>query len=460
LPQAATVQFTNVTTQGSTTMTVAAQPASCQILDPTTLPAGSTLINNSTHVPFHGILPDVGSRTFACGTGAPLYYNIATTAVASGSANVCVNYSGTSFHKTDRVRLVEVTGASAQDITLASGFSATTICGQLPSFSSSSGTVTLAVVEPSNAMPDLTLATATSTTSSVGRGAAGNAVVLSAAGTFDNDGPDKCVTGLCSDNLTYRWVSTGFLNVQNNTVSGQTVTVPVSGTGNVDILLIATDPYGDSETRKFTLTFTGTSGSGSGSGSGGFVTAATVNKGQAASFTTALDNPNSGAVTLFVSNAATLANSQIVCTISPSTLPANSAGQSVTVLCSTQGQIFAKMDAPPRGMGKDEVPMLAGMVGITALPLMGMLLMPGKSRRKKLLKMWAAIGLVLMFTMFQAACGGGSSSFGGAPTLKNAGTTPGTYQVDIASNPAGVTGSSAVTTGTVAGSTTFTLTVQ
>ena len=459
LPQAATVQFTNVTTQGSTTMTVAAQPASCQILDSTSLPAGSTLINNSTHVPFHGILPYTGSRTYACGSGAPLFYNISTTATASGTANVCVNYSGTTFHKADRVRLVEVSGAAAQDITIASGFSATSICGQLPSFSSASGTVTVAVMEPSNAMPDLTAATATPNNTAAARGAAGNAVDLSAAGTFDNDGPDKCVTGTCSDTLTYRWFSTGFLG--SSTVLGKTVTVPVSATGTVNILLTATDPYGDSETRLFTLTFTGTLGSGSSGSSGGFVTSASVNKGQAASFTTALDNPTGGAVTLFVSNAATLANSQIVCTISPNTLPAGSTGTAVTVLCSTQGQIFAKMDTPQRGMGKDEVPMLAGMVGITALPLMGMLLMPGKSRRKKLLKMWAAIGLVLMFTMFQAACGGGgASSFGGAPTLKNAGTPAGTYQVVIASNPAGVTGSSAVTTGTVAGSTTFTLTVQ
>jgi hypothetical protein len=229
--------------------------------------------------------------------------------------------------------------------------------------------------------------------------------------------------------------------------------------------LIATDPYGDSETRTFTLSFSGGTGGGGGGGGGnGFIISATVNKGQAGSFTTSLDNPGgsvSGPIT--ISNAAALAASQIVCSVSPSTLPAASTATTVTVLCSTQGQIFGKLTPPTTG-NEGDTPMLAGMIGITALPLIGMLLMPGKSRRRRLLKMWAAVGLVMLFAMFQVACGGGgASSFGGAPTLKNAGTPSGTYQVILTPLPAGVVASqvpNATGTGTVAATTTFTLTVQ
>src|SRR5207248_2590589 len=53
-PQAATVQFSNVTTQGSTTMVVSAQPGACQVIDNPVLPALTAFVNNSTHVPFHG----------------------------------------------------------------------------------------------------------------------------------------------------------------------------------------------------------------------------------------------------------------------------------------------------------------------------------------------------------------------------------------------------------------------
>jgi hypothetical protein len=109
------------------------------------------------------------------------------------------------------------------------------------------------------------------------------------------------------------------------------------------------------------------------------------------------------------------------------------------------------------------------MIGIAGLPLLGMLMMPGKSRRRRLLKMWAAVGLIMLFAMFQVACGGGgSSAFGGAPVLKNAGTAPGTYQVvlGLTDGTTVATGSGAVTPNPVTGlpvtatTVTFTLTVQ
>jgi hypothetical protein len=165
-----------------------------------------------------------------------------------------------------------------------------------------------------------------------------------------------------------------------------------------------------------------------------------------------------------VANAAALAANQISCSVSPNTLPGGSVSTTVTVLCSTQGQVFGKLTAPKVGPDKDDMPLLAGMVGITGLPLLGMLLVPGKSRRRKLMKMWATIGLIMLFTMFQAACGGGGSSgFGGAPALQNAGTPTGTYQVILTPLPAGVTPTlvpDATGTTLVPATTTFTLTVQ
>ena len=80
------------------------------------------------------------------------------------------------------------------------------------------------------------------------------------------------------------------------------------------------------------------------------------------------------------------------------------------------------------------------------------------------------VGLILLFSMFSVACGGGgASSFGGAPTLTNAGTASGTYQVvlgvtsgnTVNTLPSGsVQGSTAAETGSTAAPTTFTVTVQ
>src|SRR5207302_4667978 len=72
------------------------------------------------------------------------------------------------------------------------------------------------------------------------------------------------------------------------------------------------------------------------------------------------------------------------------------------------------------------------VVGFSSLPLVGLLLLPGKSRRKKMLRVWAMFGLLLLMVAFQASCGGGGgSSFGGAPVLQNAGTPAGTYTVTV-----------------------------
>jgi hypothetical protein len=46
------------------------------------------------------------------------------------------------------------------------------------------------------------------------------------------------------------------------------------------------------------------------------------------------------------------------------------------------------------------------------------------------------IGLVLVMTLFMAACGGGGGGFGGAPQQQSAGTPAGTYTVTVTANPA------------------------
>jgi hypothetical protein len=322
------------------------------------------------------------------------------------------------------------------------------------------------IFEPSNAMPDLTSASIT-VIPSASRGGAGNAVQLDALTTFDIDINDKCNGGAatCSDTLVYTWNSPGF----TRTVVGAhpTAPEPISGTGTVTVTLTASDPYGASEVRVFNVAVTATGGGGGGSTSGGgVVSTATVGKGQAGSFVTILDN-SGAAVNVTIANATTLATSQITCSVSPS-LPGASADNKVTILCSTQGQVFARLNPPSASPDGGGAPMLAGMIGITALPLMGMLFMPGKSRRRRLLKMWAAVGLVMLFAMFQVACGGGgASSFGGAPTLTNAGTPAGNYQVVLSSSTstpatAGVTGSMPNATNGLSAQapTTFTLTVQ
>jgi hypothetical protein len=81
---------------------------------------------------------------------------------------------------------------------------------------------------------------------------------------------------------------------------------------------------------------------------------------------------------------------------------------------------------------------LASVAGLSSLPLVGLLLLPGRTRRKKYLKLWAIFGLLLLMVVFQVSCGGGakgSSSFGGAPVLQNAGTPSGTYTVSVAPAP-------------------------
>src|SRR4029077_18964422 len=92
---------------------------------------------------------------------------------------------------------------------------------------------------------------------------------------------------------------------------------------------------------------------------------------------------------------------QIVCSANPSTLPGSGTAANVTVIGNTEGQICA-MSGPPHS-GPNGSPMLASVVGFSALPLIGMLLLPGRKRRVRTLKICSSICLLLLLSTFQVA---------------------------------------------------------
>jgi hypothetical protein len=248
--------------------------------------------------------------------------------------------------------------------------------------------------------------------------------------------PSTSSANLCSDVLTFTWTgqftdgtTQTFSCPAPYTVACQTRDVSVSTTSQT-LTLVVRDQTGDPVTGVFSTTVSlSATNTGGGSGSN----SVTVNKGQTASFSNVLTVSNNGAasVTLGFTGTPSLTTNQITCTASPATLAAGVQNQVVNLLCSTQGQVFA-MSAPQRNTGRGEAPILASMVGLSSLPLVGMLLLPGKSRRKRMLKIWAIFGLLLLMVAFQASCGGGGgSSFGGAPVLQNAGTPAGTYLLTV-----------------------------
>ncbi|MCU1285960.1 MAG: Cell surface protein [Acidobacteriales bacterium] len=414
--QSATITFNAVTVKGGSSLVLS--PASCVVT------AGSV---------YAGTIP-LGYRagTFACGIGAPAatFYDVSTTAQTTGAAKVCVNVNGDTFRKIERVRMIQIfANGSTADITASSA--APNVCGNLPALTKASGTLRVAVMEPSNAAPTAA-GTGTVTTNGVGLGG-GLVVNLDASLSTDGDGPDTCNigTGACSDTLSYSWSSSAFVN---SPVLGKTAVVAITATGSFTVTLTVTDQLGASSTFPITLSATATGGGGGTTTFTPFVSNSNVGKGQSASFGIPIIAPGGGVVT--VTGSPSLTTAQITCSISPAVLSPSATAQTVTILCSTQGQIFGKL-APPN-FGGEGSPVLAGILGIASLPLLGMLLVPGKSRRRKLMRMWGIFGLMLLMVVFQAACGGGGSGFGGAPKLLNAGTPAGTYTLTLGL-PAGAT---------------------
>jgi uncharacterized repeat protein (TIGR01451 family) len=424
--------FPNVTISGSSFVTVTSTPANGSL--------ASTLVPTTT------------------------YYNLASAAVSTTPLKICVNYTGTSFLNSERVRLYSVNTGS--DITSSLDQVANIVCGNfnnnLTTSLTGSTANSFAVSEPKNTPPQLKpgqtiLASASPSQQSSGKGVTGTSVTLS-SNIIDNDIGQGCFTpkgstaangaaNSCSDVLTFTWTG----QFVDGTVKVFTCTSPYTAAGscktpdgsvlngeNLDVSVTTTaqtlhltvsDQTNDPATGVLgpiavPLSQTGTSTAGTAT--------VTVNKGQTGTFNVlTVDYTGTTPLNLSFTGAPSLSASQITCSASPATLSGPVTGQSVTVLCSTQGQVFA-MSAPPRNMNRGDAPMVATMVGFSGLPLVGLLLLPGKSRRKKMLKIWAMFGLLLLMVAFQASCGGGGGgSFGGAPVLQNAGTPAGTYTVTV-----------------------------
>jgi hypothetical protein len=209
--------------------------------------------------------------------------------------------------------------------------------------------------------------------------------------------------------------------------------------GQQNITLQITDPYGS--TSSLASTQVNSTGGGGGSTSG----AVTINAGQSATY--ALNATGGGGTTTISVISISPATNTITCSVTPNTI-SGTGTLTVSVGCSTQAPMFANAD-PVAPSTSEETPMLAGAIGITALPLLGMLLLPGRSRRQKRMKIFAILGLMMLVTLFTGACGGGGkgSNFGGSATLQSSGTPKGTYTVTLgASNGAPVAAFGGATT--------------
>lgn len=403
-----------------------------------------------------------GGNTTADPTGVPVTppggykppyvsFDMATTAAYTGAPNTaCFNVTGT-FNKPERTRLFAYVGGNPVDITIASGFTigagGGTVCGNLNLLVPAMGStpVTFIVTEPINTAPIVDAVGSQS--QGTGKGLTGTGVTLTAnrPGTTDDNFP--CVSGgianaTCTDLTTALVTWTGqFTDANQKQVqcvggAGDPTTVPPQVTYPACLTLEASVPFGQ---QTVTVTITDSQGQFNNPAAqvmltlaGGAATGATsvtLNAGQAATFGLSFTNPPGPQVTL--SAVVTPATNTITCTVNPTVVAGGITNNSISLLCSTQGPIFAKAEPILPG-DSNEAPIVAGLLGITALPLVGLVLLPGRSRRAKRMKVLAIIGLVLLMTLALSACGGGGgSSFGGSTKLQSAGTPKGTYTVNV-----------------------------
>ena len=76
------------------------------------------------------------------------------------------------------------------------------------------------------------------------------------------------------------------------------------------------------------------------------------------------------------------------------------------------------------------MPVFAAVLALTGLPCLGLLFIPGNTRRRKMVKIAAIFGLLFVVAAIGISCGG-SGGFSGAPTQTNAGTPAGTYSITV-----------------------------
>jgi uncharacterized repeat protein (TIGR01451 family) len=375
-------------------------------------------------------------------------FDLATTAPHSGNpTTVCFNVSG-SFTKPERTRVFAYVSGSPVDITFVGvgapftmGPAGGTVCGNINIIGAFNSTpVTFVVTEPQNSVP--TALASGSQSQGTGKGLTGTGITLSAVGSVDDS--NLCVQGVnasatCNDlsNALLTWngqfTDANQKQVQCVPGAGNAAAVPPQVTYPACLQLSASVPFG-SQTITLTITdaygLTSAAATATLSLAGGAQTGnttVTLNPGQSATFGLSYA---AGASAVNLVAVLSPANSSITCTVNPASIPAGVTNNSVSLLCSTQGAVFAKNE--PVFPTDNSSPMLASAIGITALPLVGMVLLPTRRRRGKGMKVLAILGLILLMTLFMSACGGGGgSSFGGSAKLQSAGTAKGTYTVTV-----------------------------
>jgi uncharacterized repeat protein (TIGR01451 family) len=428
----------NITVNPANSTTGVANPNIVITFPTVNSPGGNTSADPSSFVPASPSLykPAVVS------------FDLATTAIHGGApTTVCFNVSG-SFTKPERTRVFAYVSGNPVDITFVGvgapftmGPSGGTVCGNINIIGAFNSTpVTFIVTEPTNSVPTASAAGVQS--QGTGKGLTGTGITLNAIGSVDDS--NLCVQGAnagatCNDlsNALLTWngqfTDANQKQVQCVPGAGNAAAVPPQVTYPACLQLSASVPFG-SQTISLTITdaygLTSAAATATLSLAGGAQTGnttVTLNAGQSATF--GLSYAAGGSTVTLVATVAP-ATPMITCSVNPSTIPAGVTNNSVSLLCSTQGPVFAK--AEPVFPTDRSSPMLASAIGITALPLFGVLLLPNRTRRSKRMKVLAMLGLILLVTLFMGACGGGGgSSFGGSTKLQSSGTPKGTYTVTV-----------------------------
>jgi hypothetical protein len=396
--------------------------------------------------------------------------DMATSAIHGGTpTTVCFNVTG-AFTKPERTRVFAYVAGSPVDITFVGvgapftmGPAGGVVCGNINIIGAFNTTpVTFIVAEPTNSVPTASAAGVQS--QGTGKGLTGTGITLNAIGSVDDS--NLCVQGAnagatCNDlsNALLTWngqfTDANQKQVQCVPGAGNAAAVPPQVTYPACLQLSASVPFG-SQTISLTITdaygltsapATATLSLAGGASTG--VNSVTLNPGQSATF--GLSYAAGGSNVTLVATV-TPATNMITCSVNPASIPAGVTNNSVSLLCSTQGPVFARNEPIlPTDNGS---PMLASAIGITALPLVGMVLLPTRRRRGKRMKVLAIIGLILLMTLFMSACGGGGGkSFGGSTQLQSSGTPKGTYTVMVTGKD-----STGATVGTAIGP--FTIVVQ
>jgi len=187
--------------------------------------AGSTYLNISQN----GEPPPIG---FKLGE-PPTYYNITTTAVYSGSIQICINYSGVSFGDESNIRLFHLEGGVWVDRTVSIDTTNKIICANVTSLSP------FAIFERVDIIPPVTTAQLSPAPNATGWNNSDTQVTLSAV---DNNG------GLGVKNITYS--ASGAQSIPTTTVSGNSAIFSITAEGQTTITFFAADNANNVETAK------------------------------------------------------------------------------------------------------------------------------------------------------------------------------------------------------------------